>query len=100
VSEHRTLTSLEQNVRGPGAVRQMFDSIAKRYDLANHILSCGFDFYWRKRVAEIIAHWRPQRIVDLATGTGDLALAMVKELPNAEIIGVDFSEEMLAIARR
>ncbi len=100
MSEHRTLTSLEQNVRGPGAVRQMFDSIAKRYDLANHILSCGFDFYWRKRVAEIIAHWRPQRIVDLATGTGDLALAMVKELPNAEIIGVDFSEEMLAIARR
>jgi demethylmenaquinone methyltransferase/2-methoxy-6-polyprenyl-1,4-benzoquinol methylase len=77
----------------------MFSAIARRYDLANHLLSCGVDFSWRKRAAEIVLSWHPQRIVDLATGTGDLALALIKKLPDAEIIGVDFSERMLAIAR-
>ena len=78
----------------------MFGSIAPRYDLANHLLSCGIDFYWRKRVAEIVASWRPDKIVDLATGTGDLALALQRKMPQAEIISADFSEEMLAIAKR
>ena len=100
VSEHRTLSSLEQNAHDSTAVRQMFGSIAARYDLANHILSCGFDFYWRKRAAEIVAHWRPNKIIDLATGTGDLAFAIAKKSPEAEIVGLDFSEDMLAIARR
>jgi demethylmenaquinone methyltransferase/2-methoxy-6-polyprenyl-1,4-benzoquinol methylase len=100
VSEHRTLISFEQNARDPSAVRQLFSSIAERYDLANHILSCGFDFSWRKRAAEIIALWRPNRIADLATGTGDLAFAIAEKSPDAEIIGIDFSEDMLAIARR
>jgi demethylmenaquinone methyltransferase/2-methoxy-6-polyprenyl-1,4-benzoquinol methylase len=77
----------------------MFGAIARRYDLANHILSCGFDFHWRKRTADIVASWSPKKIVDLATGTGDLALAIQKASPNAQIVGVDFSEEMLAVAR-
>src|SRR5207253_10528879 len=78
----------------------MFGSIARRYDLANHLLSCGADFYWRNRAAEIVANWRSNKVVDLATGTGDLALAIAKKLPSAEITGVDFSEEMLDVARR
>ncbi len=77
----------------------MFGGIARRYDLANHILSCGFDFHWRKRAADIVGSWSPEKIVDLATGTGDLALAIQSTMPNAQIVGVDFSEEMLAIAR-
>ena len=77
----------------------MFGAIARRYDLANHILSCGFDFHWRRRAAEIVASWSPKKIVDLATGTGDLALAIQKASPDAQIVGVDFSEEMLAVAR-
>lgn len=84
----------------PERIRGMFGSIAPRYDLANHLLSCGIDFYWRKRVAEIVAKWQPGKIVDLATGTGDLALALQRKIPAAEIIGADFSEEMLAIAKR
>jgi demethylmenaquinone methyltransferase / 2-methoxy-6-polyprenyl-1,4-benzoquinol methylase len=76
----------------------MFGSIADRYDLANHLLSCGFDFYWRKRAAQMVATWKPKKIVDLATGTGDLALAIAERLPRAEIVPVDFSEEMLRIA--
>jgi demethylmenaquinone methyltransferase / 2-methoxy-6-polyprenyl-1,4-benzoquinol methylase len=78
----------------------MFGSIAARYDLANHILSCGRDFYWRRRAAEIVAGWKAETIVDLATGTGDLALTMQRKLPDAEIIGADFTSEMLSIAQR
>jgi len=77
----------------------MFGSIARRYDLANHLLSCGCDFLWRRRAAEIVARWGSNRIVDLATGTGDLALALGRALPKSEIIGTDFSEEMLTIAK-
>ena len=84
----------------PARVRKMFGCIAKRYDLANHLLSCGIDFYWRRRAAEIVAGWRPHRIADLATGTGDLALALQKKMPDAEIVGVDFLPEMLDLARR
>src|SRR5215472_16812829 len=81
-------------------VRKMFGSIARRYDIANHLLSCGMDFYWRRRAAEIVAGWHPHRIADLATGTGDLALAMQKKLPEAEIAGVDFLPEMLELSQR
>jgi demethylmenaquinone methyltransferase / 2-methoxy-6-polyprenyl-1,4-benzoquinol methylase len=84
----------------PAHVREMFGSIAARYDLANHVLSCGIDFYWRARAAEIIDGWRPHTIADLATGTGDLALAMQKKLPHADLTGVDFLPEMLELARR
>jgi demethylmenaquinone methyltransferase / 2-methoxy-6-polyprenyl-1,4-benzoquinol methylase len=78
----------------------MFGAIARRYDLANHTLSCGTDFYWRKCAANIVAGWRPGKIVDLATGTGDLALALQKKLPDAEVTGVDFLTEMLELAQR
>jgi demethylmenaquinone methyltransferase / 2-methoxy-6-polyprenyl-1,4-benzoquinol methylase len=83
----------------PTRVRQMFGAIARRYDLANHTLSCGTDFYWRKCAANIVASWRPCKIVDLATGTGDLALALQKKLPDAEVTGVDFVPEMLELAQ-
>src|SRR5438045_3112711 len=84
----------------PAYVREMFGSIAKRYDLANHVLSCGIDFYWRARAADIVASWQPGKIADLATGTGDLALALQKKLPDAEIAGVDFLPEMLELAKQ
>jgi demethylmenaquinone methyltransferase/2-methoxy-6-polyprenyl-1,4-benzoquinol methylase len=78
----------------------MFGAIARRYDLANHTLSCGIDFYWRRCAASKVASWYPAKIVDLATGTGDLALALQKKLPHAEVTGVDFQPEMLELARR
>jgi demethylmenaquinone methyltransferase / 2-methoxy-6-polyprenyl-1,4-benzoquinol methylase len=84
----------------PARVRRIFGAIARRYDLANHTLSCGIDFYWRKRAANTVASWRPGKIVDLATGTGDLALALQNKLPDAEVTGVDFLPEMLELAQR
>ncbi len=81
-------------------VRQMFGSIARRYDVANHLLSCGIDFSWRERAARIVTDWHPHSVADLATGTGDLALALQKKLPDAEIAGVDFLPEMLELAKQ
>jgi demethylmenaquinone methyltransferase / 2-methoxy-6-polyprenyl-1,4-benzoquinol methylase len=81
-------------------VRKMFGSIAARYDIANHLLSCGIDFSWRERAARIVTDWHPHSVADLATGTGDLALALQKKLPDAEITGVDFLPEMLELARQ
>ena len=92
--------SSEEMATQPERVRKMFGSIARRYDRANHLLSCGIDFYWRRHAAEVIAEWRPRTIADLATGTGDLALALQKRLPDAEIVGVDFLAEMLDLAQR
>lgn len=57
------------------------------------------DYYWRAHAAKIVSGWRPEKIVDLATGTGDLALAIARKLPRADITALDFSAEMLAIAR-
>ena len=93
-------SNLKEMTTQRARVRKMFGSIARRYDLANHLLSCGIDFYWRRRAAEIVAGWQPHRIADLATGTGDLALALQKKLPDAEIVGVDFLPEMLDLAQR
>jgi demethylmenaquinone methyltransferase / 2-methoxy-6-polyprenyl-1,4-benzoquinol methylase len=86
--------------RDPDAVRTMFGSIARRYDLANHFLSFGCDFWWRIRAARIVRSWDPKTVVDLATGTGDLALALQRAVPDARVVGTDFSPEMLTIARK
>ncbi len=77
----------------------MFGRIARRYDLANHVLSGGADFLWRRRAAKIVAAWGPRDLLDLAAGSGDLALALQLRLPKATITAADFSPEMLAIAR-
>jgi demethylmenaquinone methyltransferase/2-methoxy-6-polyprenyl-1,4-benzoquinol methylase len=78
----------------------MFGRISRRYDLANHVLSAGCDFFWRKYAAEIVAGWSPPCVLDLATGSGDLALALQRKLPRSKITAVDFSSEMLALACR
>lgn len=82
------------------AVRRLFGSIARRYDIANHLLSGGLDFFWRRRAAKIVRSWNPARVLDLATGSGDLALALAKACPDADVIGADFCLPMLLAARR
>src|SRR5438105_6746963 len=77
----------------------MFDRVARRYDLANHLLSFGRDFFWRRRAAEIVAGWSPACVLDVATGSGDLALALARKLADAQVVALDFSSAMLALAR-
>ena len=83
-----------------GYVHSLFSSIAERYVLANHVLSMGMDILWRLRVLECVSEWRPAHLLDVATGTGDLALSIKREFPEIDIVGTDFCESMLQIARR
>ncbi len=81
-------------------VEAMFDSISPHYDLLNRVLSVGTDRRWRRRAISLIGrHVAPVRILDVATGTGDLAIAAMKLGPE-KITGIDISSEMLAIGRR
>ena len=76
----------------------MFDNIAPTYDKLNHILSLSIDKMWRRHVVRKVRRMKPEKIMDLATGTGDLAIKMAKAMPKAKIMGVDLSEKMLAVA--
>lgn len=78
----------------------MFDNIAPTYDKLNHIMSLNIDRIWRRRVMRIVRRAKAHKIMDVATGTGDLAIAMAKRVDRTQILGVDLSEEMLAVARR
>jgi len=78
---------------GSGA---MFDRIARRYDLLNRILSLGMDRGWRRRTAGALALSPGDRVLDLATGTADLAIAVARRWPGVEVVGVDPSAEMRA----
>lgn len=81
-------------------VREMFDNIAPKYDLLNHTLSMSIDRVWRRRVVGEVRRTKPGRILDVATGTGDLAIAMARRIRDVQVLGVDLSEQMLAVARR
>src|SRR5277367_6664532 len=84
----------------PAAVKSMFGRIARRYDLTNRVLSVGIDIHWRVRLVEAVRQGGPQHVLDLATGSGDVALALAKGLPGAtSILGMDFSQPMLEEAR-
>lgn len=80
-------------------VRSLFDSIASRYDLLNHLLSGGIDLYWRRKAIQTLYILKPKRILDIATGTGDFAIASMKLKPD-EVIGLDISEAMLKIGQK
>lgn len=81
-------------------VRSLFSAIANRYDLANHLLSGGLDFFWRRRAAHLVKAWQPGRILDIATGSGDLALTLRAACPEALVVGTDFCLPMLQVAQR
>jgi demethylmenaquinone methyltransferase/2-methoxy-6-polyprenyl-1,4-benzoquinol methylase len=81
------------------AVESMFDSIAWKYDFLNHFLSFNIDRLWRRRAIKIISHsYKSPNILDVATGTGDLAIAAMKLNP-AKITGIDISRKMLEIGK-
>lgn len=80
-------------------VAQMFDNISERYDFLNHILSLNIDKGWRKKVVKMASHGKPKAILDVATGTADLAIALVKANPE-KITGIDISRGMLDVGQR
>ena len=82
-----------------GQVRQMFDSIAPAYDFMNRAMTMGIDKWWRRVAVKMLAKSSPKTILDIATGTGDLALLLHRKLHPEKIVGLDLSEGMLKIAR-
>ncbi|MGB0991557.1 MAG: ubiquinone/menaquinone biosynthesis methyltransferase [Akkermansiaceae bacterium] len=85
-------------MQDPQYVKKAFSRIADRYVATNHVISMGTDILWRKKVGRIVAEWEPGSVLDVATGTGDLALEIQRKCPDADVTGSDFCEEMLAFA--
>jgi len=80
-------------------VADMFDNISHKYDLLNHLLSVGIDIRWRKKAIKLLRPYSPKRILDIATGTGDLAIEALQLNPE-KVIGIDISEGMLDVGRK
>jgi len=83
----------------PLSIREMFGRVAGRYDRANQILSLGIDSHWRRVVGRLVASWHPQRILDLATGSGILAQELHRQSPEAYLVCADFCAPMLQVAK-
>ena len=80
-------------------VERMFDKIAPRYDLLNRVLSLGIDVWWRKRALGYLRSAQPQQMLDVATGTADVAIMAAKMLKPTQIIGIDIANQMLDFGR-
>jgi demethylmenaquinone methyltransferase/2-methoxy-6-polyprenyl-1,4-benzoquinol methylase len=94
------MSHIDHKERDAKKVEQMFSSIAPRYDLLNHVLSFGLDFGWRRKVARETARIDCRRILDVCTGTGDMAVDLSRFWKGRAFVeGIDFSRELLAIAR-
>ena len=79
--------------------REMFTSIAPRYDFLNRLLSVGQDKYWRQRAIDLLDPMGNERILDVATGTGDMVIEVAKRNLSVQIFGIDFSQRMLDLGR-
>jgi demethylmenaquinone methyltransferase/2-methoxy-6-polyprenyl-1,4-benzoquinol methylase len=91
---------MDKSAKDPANIQTMFSTIAPRYDVLNRILSLGIDSYWRRFAVGQIPKVENARVLDVATGTCDVAMEIVKRFPpDAKVIGVDFSEGMLSQGR-
>ena len=82
-----------------GQVERMFDSIAPAYDFMNRAMTLGIDNIWRTRAVRMVASRSPREILDVATGTGDLAIRLARAAKDCRVTGIDLSEGMLSIGR-
>ncbi len=87
-------------MQDPAFVHEAFAKISGRYVATNHVLSLGTDILWRRKVARLVREMKPASLLDLATGSGDLAMEIAKLNPQTKIIGADFCEPMLEVARQ
>jgi demethylmenaquinone methyltransferase / 2-methoxy-6-polyprenyl-1,4-benzoquinol methylase len=98
--DHDEVTPYGDESEKKNQVKTMFDSIAERYDFLNHFLSFGIDIIWRKIAMKKLKPYKHDRILDIATGTGDLAIEAAYALNPKEIIGVDIAVNMLKIGEK
>ena len=100
MNANQVVPDAASNLSKKEQVAGMFDGIAGRYDFLNHLLSMGIDKGWRKKAIRAVASVQPKKILDVATGTGDLAIAAVKAMPAVHVTGVDISVGMLDVGRK
>lgn len=89
----------DQDAAKTGQVREMFNSIAPAYDVMNRMMTMGIDTIWRRKAVDMLRDYNPRRILDVATGTGDLAFLIDQRLKPDTLLGIDLSEGMLSVAR-
>ncbi|AHL31306.1 Demethylmenaquinone methyltransferase [Candidatus Karelsulcia muelleri] len=80
-------------------IKKMFDIIYHNYDKINNIISFGYDRKWRKKLSEIIINYNPKLVLDLATGTGNIPILLVKKLKKLNLLGIDISQKMISIGK-
>ncbi len=90
----------DNNTAKTGQVREMFDSIAPAYDVMNRMMTFGIDILWRRKAIDMVGKYNPDKVLDVATGTGDLAFLIEERLKPQSLLGIDLSEGMLNEARR
>ncbi len=100
MKEKSTVTPYNADESKKAQVERMFDKIAPRYDLLNRVLSLGVDVWWRKRALGYLKAGRPQEILDVATGTADVAILAAKILKPKRIVGIDIANQMLDFGRQ
>ncbi len=81
-------------------IREMFNKIAPNYDFLNHLLSMNFDRLWRRRMVRMVAETEPKDLLDVATGTGDVAINVARKIENCAVTGIDLSDEMVRYAEQ
>ena len=94
--DHNKVTPYNSENSKKSQVEDMFDNIAPKYDLLNHVLSMKIDVLWRNKLVDMLKKDQPQLVLDVATGTGDLALAVQKGT-NSDVVGLDLSQQMLNV---
>ena len=98
--EHDKIKPFSEEGSKKQQVSEMFDGIAERYDFMNRFLSAGIDIGWRKKAISMFTRDQPATILDVATGTADMAIMAAKMIRPQEIVGIDISEKMLEIGRK
>ena len=96
---HDSVTPYDSEESKKEQVATMFNNIAHKYDFLNHFLSLGIDIIWRKKAIKLLAEKQPKKIIDIATGTGDFALAALKLNPDC-VVGIDISQGMVDVGNK
>ena len=94
--EHNNVTPYNSEYSKKSQVEDMFDNIAPKYDLLNHVLSMKIDVLWRNKLVKMLSNDKPELVLDVATGTGDLAITVQKGT-GADVVGLDLSQQMLNV---
>jgi len=97
MANHDSVTPYQSEETKKKQIEKMFDNVAWRYDVLNRALSLGIDISWRKKLVKELKAYNPKHVLDMATGTADLAIMTAKRIPDTKVTGIDLSTNMVAM---